>query len=429
MTEDKKKKNEGSVDVEELMKGIRSTVDRKIREGFYTAEEIGAVRRMELSLEERRDFGIDKDEHVSYLHGNWDPNGPAAITSHRPLLGKFLVPFKQLVRKLMKPISSLILLKQAEFNSHVTRLVTSYLPSIRDLEFRFEELLIKYYELIKQQQEMSRSFSELTGQVQSYRERLASLSRPTSMDAAGETPGVTIPSESGPPVPLSYLSFEDRHRGPSGEIKDKQRGYLRHFQGKGNVLDAGCGRGEFLELLSESEIEAYGVDSNPEMAALCREKGLKVVVEDVISHLSKLEDSSLGGIFAAQLAEHLTPRQLTDFVGLAHAKLERGASLVLETINPACLTTFAGPIYLDLTHTQPIHPEAMRFILEATGFSEVELEYKSPFPPDMKLRPVDLFHRLQRFGENFLNVVNDNFNQLNELLYGYQDYAVVATRK
>ncbi|MGO9059026.1 MAG: hypothetical protein ACLQU2_16790 [Candidatus Binataceae bacterium] len=63
-----------------------------------------------------------------------------------------------------------------------------------------------------------------------------------------------------PPAPplalaeIDYAGFEDLLRN-SETIRNKQRGYLTYFTGSGPVIDVGCGRGEFLELMREAGID------------------------------------------------------------------------------------------------------------------------------------------------------------------------------
>ena len=84
-----------------------------------------------------------------------------------------------------------------------------------------------------------------------------------------------------------YFHFEENFRGSREEIKDKFRGYVRHFQRgvQGPVLDLGCGRGEFLELLKENSIQAIGVDSNLKMVEQCKQLKLDVSQGDLLEFL------------------------------------------------------------------------------------------------------------------------------------------------
>ena len=134
---------------------------------------------------------------------------------------------------------------------------------------------------------------------------------------------------------------------------------------------------------------------------------------------------SLGGIFLSQVIEHLDPEILRDLVRTAFLKLAPGGALLAETINPQCLTTFSGAFYLDLSHHNPIHPEAARFLWESLGFRQVEILYVSPYPQEMRLEEM-VRRDDETYEDEIARVLNENIQRLNALLYGYQDYAVVG---
>src|SRR5256885_7076475 len=102
-----------------------------------------------------------------------------------------------------------------------------------------------------------------------------------------------------------YRGFEDRFRGSIDEIREKQRVHVPVFAGASDVLDIGCGRGEFLSLLKEHRIAARGVDANADMAAEARKRGLDVVQADALTYLESLPDASLGGVMSSQVIEHV----------------------------------------------------------------------------------------------------------------------------
>ena len=224
---------------------------------------------------------------------------------------------------------------------------------------------------------------------------------------------------------FDYFGLEERFRGSEELIKDRQRMYIDYFQGQEEVLDIGCGRGEFLELLRERGIKARGADIDTDMVLLCREKGLDVVKEDAFSCLENLPDESLGGIFAAQVIEHFPSDQIIRLVRRCYQKTRPGGVVVLETPNPQCLSVFARSFYMDFTHVWPCHPEAMRYLLESVGFEEIRLVFSSPVNSSLGIPPVA---DARVFGEE-----TDRFNRtaavLNELLLGPQDYAIIGWRK
>ena len=208
---------------------------------------------------------------------------------------------------------------------------------------------------------------------------------------------------------------------------------MSYFEGHADVLDVGCGRGEFLELLREKGIPARGLDLNPEMVEVCRARGLDVTAADARGYLRGVPDDSLGGLIAVQVIEHLEPPYLAETLSLACDKLRPGARIVLETINPACWVAFFESFIRDLTHVKPIHPETLQYMLQASGFSNVEIVYRAPIAEGGKLQRVKPLP--EYFGDaapdaltELVSSFNSNVDRLNGRLFSYQDFAAIATR-
>jgi O-antigen chain-terminating methyltransferase len=171
-------------------------------------------------------------------------------------------------------------------------------------------------------------------------------------------------------------------RGSASDVRDRQRPYVSLFAEAAPVLDVGCGRGEFLALLGDAGIEARGVDADADMVDFARGEGLEVEQADALAYLDSVADGSLGGVFSAQLVEHLPPGALVRLLELAAAKLRAGGLLVAETINP--LSPIALRDYFaDLTHAQPLVPETLALLAREAGFARVEVRYANePERPD-----------------------------------------------
>lgn len=190
------------------------------------------------------------------------------------------------------------------------------------------------------------------------------------------------------------LGFAERFRGSEEYVREKQRFYLPHFQGCRNVLDIGCGRGEFLELMREAGVPARGIDLSEDPVAQCRNKGLDAQAADLFAYLGALPDESLDGIFSAQVVEHLPPERVPEMVRLAAAKLARGGRIAIETPNPECLAIFATHFYLDPTHRHPVPASLLAYSLEESGFGQVQVRRLAPavetmpslgsLPPDFR---------------------------------------------
>ncbi len=246
-------------------------------------------------------------------------------------------------------------------------------------------------------------------------------------------PGAAPPAPgAAPPAPdldsFKYLSFEDHFRGSQTEIRRRLTEYVPLFAGATDVLDLGCGRGEFLELLRDAGVAARGLDLNHEMVEASRARGLDVTEGDALAYLQGLPDDSLGGMFAAQLVEHLDPVYLARLLETAGLKIRKGGAIVLETINPACWVAFFESYLRDLTHVRPLHPETLRHLVRASGFHTVEIEYKSPVAEWDKLRtapkPADAPAALA----DLIEACNENAGKLNDRLFTYQDYAVIGRK-
>ena len=231
-----------------------------------------------------------------------------------------------------------------------------------------------------------------------------------------------------------YKGFEDRFRGSVEEIRDKQRAFVPLFAGASDVLDIGCGRGEFLALLKEHRIGARGIDMNAAMVAAARDRGLDVVQAEALVYLQALPDASLGGIIASQMIEHLQPSSLLALLPVILKKLRPNAPVVLETINPACWLAFFSSYLRDFTHVWPVHPETLKYLLEANGFARVELRYSEQAPDAVRMRGVDpasltgLDPATARALTTLADAYNANATILNSLLFTYMDYAAIGYR-
>ena len=234
---------------------------------------------------------------------------------------------------------------------------------------------------------------------------------------------------------VKYVSFEDQFRGSDETIAERMRAYLPLFAGASDVIDIGCGRGELLAALGAAGVRARGVDANREMAAIARERGLDVSSGDALSFLAALPDSSRGGITAAQVVEHLEPSYLLRLLDTAFDKLRPGAPIVIETINPACWLAFFSSYIRDFTHVRPIHPETLQYLLRASGFARVTLQYSAPVPETVRMQPATLSAEIlqaadppARALQEIAHTVNRNAAILNNLMFSHLDYAAIGYR-
>ncbi len=220
--------------------------------------------------------------------------------------------------------------------------------------------------------------------------------------------------------PYQYSDFEKRFRGSKEKIRDNLKKYIPYFKKSSAVLDIGCGRGEFISLLKEEGINAEGIDISDSMLKEAEEKGLKCKKKDALEHLCEMKDGSIGGIFASQVIEHFEPEYLKEVIRESFRVLIQGSPLILETINPLSLFALTNIYFLDITHQKPLHPEFMRYMLESTGFSKVEILYSDPME-DHFLEDISPENEISR-------VFNANVDKLNRALFNSPDYAAFGIK-
>ncbi len=358
--------------------------------------------------------------------------------------------------KALDPSVAMLFERQVAFNAavvdHLNRNVAAHrethaaleraLPVVRagfEALATFESLLIQFLQTITpladtHYREIDDALAQLRS-VTDVAQRTAMIAKREVERRSSSAPASSPAPASAPeasPAPDQYVGFEDRFRGAGSVIRERQADYVPYFAGQSNVLDIGCGRGEFLDLLRERGVSAKGLDLNPEMVEVCHSRGLDAASGDALSYLQSLPDESLGGLIALQVVEHLQPAYLTALLGAAFDKLRPGARIVLETINPSCWVAFFESFIRDLTHVKPLHPDTLQYLLQANGFTNVEIVYRSPIAPDGRLRKVT--PRPEHFGTaadtltELVSSFNSNVDRLNDRMFSYQDFAAIATK-
>jgi SAM-dependent methyltransferase len=277
-----------------------------------------------------------------------------AVSADRPIernpgpKGWIAYPLKRLLRPFLRWYVEPLAAEQRMFNDSMLKVLDGFSEQLDRAEAARDEQV--------------RALAELD-------ERLTRLERRGS----GETPATVAAQPAAAAVP-DYFAFEARMRGSTADVRERQRPYVDDFRDAAPVLDVGCGRGEFLALLREAGVDARGVDADADMVAYARGEGLEVEQADALSYLAGVADGSLGGIFAAQVVEHLPPPLLLRLLELAAGKLRPGGLLVAETINP--LSPLALRSYFaDLTHAQPLVPETLALLARQAGFREVDTRF------------------------------------------------------
>jgi|TARA_B100001964_G_scaffold213850_2_gene251039 O-antigen chain-terminating methyltransferase len=401
-------------------------------------------------------------------------NATADILSPKPFTAPVVGSLINLLRRFGQPFVRLFLpqlARQQQFNAHVVRHMNELQKTIEELRNAAEELSRLEERFAERSEAIDRRFSEKDaekdaafsalsarfneaakvydkiegqiGELMALRSMLrTALERAPAASEAGRITKKTVTPKTPEIEPTSwsqltewmededYRSFQDRFRGNPEVIAERMREHVVRFDGvEGRVADLGCGRGEFLDLLAEADIDAIGVEINATGAEECRRRGHDAVVSDLLEWLSEQKDASLGGVFMAQVIEHLAPTDWQRFVELAAAKLEAGGRLVVETINPGSLYALARAYVVDPTHIRPVHPELLSFLARRSGLCAVDVQFQAPVPDEERPTGLAFFQgdTSVEMSEE-LAAIREAMSRLDQICCAPQEYTLQATR-
>lgn len=436
--------DEERIDVVQIMERVRENIRKRKDSNVLSG------------LDHELAYDLNRD--LSYINSNWDiQNDTYNISSHRRWMGKPLVKGRQLVHGEVRRYIDPILFKQSEYNGSVTRILNEIIKTLEsvsstvnhqqdnmlkiqadlheDLTDRIVQVQTELREELKNERDQVQEDlrKEISSEIE---DRVRSVVAAINEEIENRAWLVSILDERAKSSydsaakssrdDLNYFVFEDRFRGKREDVKGRQNVFVKYFFGCKNVLDMGCGRGEFLELLRENDIGARGIDIDEDMIIYCKSRGFDVEKSDAITYLESLDDKSLDGIFIDQVAEHLEPAYLIRMLKLCGDKLMYGHHIIVQTVNPLSLYSLMN-FYIDLSHKKPLHPDTMRFLLQFAGFREIETEFLAPVPGDVRFKRLDVHEDI---GEErgWMEIYNQNIEMLNNILYGAQDYAIVGKR-
>jgi SAM-dependent methyltransferase len=212
-------------------------------------------------------------------------------------------------------------------------------------------------------------------------------SMPQSVEGPRPLPGAGLPAPAGASASADaeYLAFEDIFY-DAAVVDEKMAGYIPRLTQVAKTLppdlpflDVGCGRGELLGHMREAGLACVGVETNALECEQLREQGFEVHNTDALSYLRGLKDSSLAGVTAIQVIEHLEPDYLLAMIEAMGAKVRAGGLVVIETPNSKCLSVH-GTFYLDVSHRRLYPIETVAFHLARSGFGSLRSEYLMPCP-------------------------------------------------
>lgn len=337
-------------------------------------------------LELEKLTGSELNNSISYINHIWEIPGEIQIIGGITFKEKIKAAAKRFLNRLINWRIIPLISFQKEFNATTVRILNSIYSEMTDIKKQLEEKQEKIEVLEKVNDDL-----------------LSQINSKSIKDNDNE---------------INYLHFENFFRGNKETVKKFQSIYLEYLNKDMKVLDLGCGRGEFIEILNFEGIDVIGVDSNKDMAEYCKSKNLNVIHSDIFDFLGQTQEK-FDCIFISQVVEHLPASKLIQLIGDCYKVLNDEGIIIIETPNPETILVSAYTFYLDTTHIKPIPSIYLKYLLNEANFNVIDILYLHPFPQEELL--------LEYVGEN--HEINLNFNKLNKLLYGPRDYSIIASKK
>lgn len=417
------------------MDNLENEIKRKVRNRKFAIENLGTDLYFE-NNEALKKNGYSEEFINTYNHLMQNiqeadesklQNGYSIIRSNRRGVGKVIVFIKRAIRKVLNVLLGWyinpILEKQTFYNGKIVNTVTLMNDIMRLHEQANNE---KINDLETKIILLEANIKQLSESLLDYKKNIDNddvNDIKKKMDYVLQRLNVSCDIQLLQNNDMDYFKFEDNFRGSRNGVKEIQSVYVPYFNTSdhGTILDIGCGRGEFLELMWDNGIQAYGVDFYKPFVNYCNERGFNAKLEDALTHLNSLEDCSLGGIFMSQVVEHLANDYVSALISVAYKKLKPGCYFILETPNPDCLAAISE-FNIDMSHIKPVHYKALEYLFKAANFQSVERYHTSQC-----LYPVNAKHIE---GKEITNIeeFNQGIDHINELLFGYRDYTLIAKK-
>ena len=216
-----------------------------------------------------------------------------------------------------------------------------------------------------------------------------------------------------------YRRLEDGLRGSDAEVREAMRPYAERSRPSQPVLDVGCGRGEFLALAREMQLDARGFDTNERSVADLAQRGFNVTLSGIPECFREMANASAGAILAAHVVEHLPVDALFALFSESARVLKPGGVLMIETPNAESLLVSASEFWRDPTHLAPRHPAALVLLAREHGFDVEQVRAVHPLPEGTALSvSADDPPALRRV-----------IGALNARLFGPQDLRLILTKR
>lgn len=175
--------------------------------------------------------------------------------------------------------------------------------------------------------------------------------------------------------PVSYFRDVIRAGGYSTTMVELRRRQYTHFielchlEGK-KFIEVGCGQGEFLQVLTEFPVEAYGIEHKADLVEMARGKGLCVEQDFAENGDVKLAHGPFDAFLSFNFLEHQpNPNGMMQCI---YNNLNDGGYGLVTVPSFEYILEHDGFYELLRDHIANYSQDALRFLMEKNGFRVLE---------------------------------------------------------
>ncbi len=374
----------------------------------------------------------------------WQQDRAFPIQGRPGILGRIAVAAKRLLRPFFKAPVADLWDRQRVFNqilldhlAHRDAEISNLLEqSASESEWRLQEMrdqAVLVSRILRDglQDVMNHNdalFSRVDQKLDRYRRRSRDLQHALSEALATTSGDPSNPSTAVLAESLRQTTYAGLAEDQGVDAGDLQvAAYLGKIPQDGPVLGFGCGNREVVRQFAEAELQLRWVDSNPTVVASWQEEGLAAEQGYPLQTLEKCEQDSLAAVISLHTIESMAMADLDRLVRLSYRALRSGGVVILETANPMSLVAGSRDFWRDPRRIRPVHPDTLEWLVREVGFGSIERLDFAPYSADQRLPEVPL-DGLEGDLRSLAGQVNELRDRLDELLHGYQDYALICTK-
>ena len=360
---------ENKVNPAKIMNQIRSSVRKLTIESNtteFTVEEYSSLNNIDGDFQKNLK---ELNNKLNRLLHRVTPNMPVAfmeprLISRYKLLDKFITPMRKFGNRLfVKWYVDAISNQQKFLNNELWFGLNSSIEIITEQSKLITQLVEKITIIEQSNQQLSNELDNFKSEQNNFKPDVIELINKYKLNAN-----------------FHYSDFASKFTAAGEDVKRIFKQYLSYIKENEIVIDIGCGKGYFLELLRENNLKGIGIDTDSELVEECRSKKLEAYVVEGNEYLLKQKNSSLDIVFLAHVIEHLTVPQKITILNLCYQKLKKDGKLIIETPNTTSVYVMNNLYYLDPTHERPLLPEGLKHLAQMTGFKVINSYLSEEIP-------------------------------------------------